>query len=172
MRYREFMSLTDEEIIFIMKEIFPYTSRVDNIRRDEKWKRISCDIYIMEEEPDFADEIQLDESGISTHDFEITLDEEWKFKQFLLAKGCDERLKDNPYMADEEKQVIKNLVDEMSECGMFCGRYDAKNGSDKFMNGVNTVMEYLAYQVSEEYYNKFSDMFIKNMIESEKKVKD
>ena len=102
MKYREFMSLTDEEIIFIMKEIFPYTSRVDNIQRDEKWKRISCDIYIMEEEPDFADEIQLDESGMTTHDFEITSDEEWKFKQFLLAKGCDERLKDNPYMEDSD----------------------------------------------------------------------
>ena len=31
LKYREFMDLTDEEIIFIIKDIFPQTTRVDNI---------------------------------------------------------------------------------------------------------------------------------------------
>lgn len=70
----------------------------------------------------------------------------------------------------EEKKVIEKVVDGMTECGLFCGRYDAKNGNEYFMYGVSTVMEYLAYLVSDEYGNEFSDTFTKNMIKSEKKV--
>lgn len=55
LKYRELLDLTDEEIIFIIKDIFPYTSRVDNIEKDRKSNTISCDIYIMEEYPDYAD---------------------------------------------------------------------------------------------------------------------
>ena len=51
-KYREFMDLTDDEIIFIIKDIFPTTSKVDNINRCVKWNTISCDIYIVEEYPD------------------------------------------------------------------------------------------------------------------------
>lgn len=67
------------------------------------------------------------------------------------------------------EEVIKQLIEEMSGCGLFVGKYDAENGSEKFMYGVNTVMEYLAYQVSEEYGEKFCEMFFENMIKSEKK---
>lgn len=67
------------------------------------------------------------------------------------------------------EEVIKQLIEEMSGCGLFVGKYDAENGSEKFMYGVNTVMEYLAYQVSEEYGEKFCEMFLENMIKSEKK---
>lgn len=70
----------------------------------------------------------------------------------------------------EEKKVIEKVVDGMTECGLFCGRYDAKNGNEHFMYGVSTVMEYLAYLVSDEYGDEFSDTFTKNMIKSEKKV--
>ena len=45
MEYRDFMSLTDDEIIFIITDIFPYTKKVDNIVRDQKSRCISCDIY-------------------------------------------------------------------------------------------------------------------------------
>lgn len=69
----------------------------------------------------------------------------------------------------EEKKVIEKVVDGMTECGLFCGRYDAKNGNEHFMYGVSTVMEYLAYLVSDEYGDEFSDTFTKNMIKSEKK---
>lgn len=65
--------------------------------------QISCDIYIMEEYPDIPDTLDLmvpafGEEGITTHDFALTDEELWKWKQFLLAKGCDEHLKDNPYL--------------------------------------------------------------------------
>ena len=67
----------------------------------------------------------------------------------------------------EEKQTIQKVVENMSECGMFCGRYDAKNGSKKFMYGIGTVMEYLAYLVSEEFGEQIDSEFLKNMKKSE-----
>ena len=74
-------------------------------------------------------------------------------------------------MSEEEVKVLKDLLDQMKEVGLFIGKYDAKQGNDKFMYGIQMVMEYLAYNVSYEYGEEFSDMFIKNMIESENKVK-
>lgn len=68
------------------------------------------------------------------------------------------------------KDMIKNLVEEMSKCNLFNGKYDAKNGDKNFMCGIITVMEYLAYEVSEEYGDNFSNTFIKNMIDSENKI--
>ena len=69
----------------------------------------------------------------------------------------------------EEKQTIQKVIEHMSECDLFSGRYDAKNGNKKFMYGVSLVMEYLAYLVSEEYGEEFDTKFVKNMAESEKK---
>lgn len=105
-KYRDFLSLTDEEIIYIIKEIFSYTKRVDNITRNNKQNIISCNIYIMDEYPDFPDELKLylpeDETeSIQTNDFELSSEELLKWEQFLLAKGCDYRLKDNPYLEDK-----------------------------------------------------------------------
>ena len=112
-KYREFLDLTDEEIIFIIKEIFPDTTKVDNIERDTTWERISCNIYIMEEYPHIPDTLTCTINGIETHDFELTDDEVWKWQQYLLAKGCDERLKDNPYLDNfsdaAEKQINEAL---------------------------------------------------------------
>ena len=67
----------------------------------------------------------------------------------------------------EEKQTIQKVVEHMSECGLFCGRYDATNGSKKFMYGINTVMEYLAYLVSEEFGEQIDSEFLENMKKSE-----
>lgn len=100
LKYREFLDLTDEEIEFIIKEIFPYTRCVNNIERDKESNQISCDIYIMEEYPEFGDTLDLSLNGIDAHDFVLTSKELLKWKQFLLAKGCDYRLKDNPYMEE------------------------------------------------------------------------
>lgn len=67
-------------------------------------------------------------------------------------------------------EMIKDLVEEMSECDLFIGKYDSKHGNKRYMNGIYTVMEYLAYKVSEEYGDNFSDMFIKNLVDSERKI--
>ena len=57
-KYREFMSLTEEEIKFIIMDIVQ-TKKVDNIIKNEKSQTISCDIYIMDEYPDYSDTIDL-----------------------------------------------------------------------------------------------------------------
>ena len=57
-----------------------------------------------------------------------------------------------------------------SECGLMVGTYDAKNGNEDFMHGIATVMEWIAYRVSEADGEAFSKLFMKNMAKSEKKV--
>ena len=56
-----------------------------------------------------------------------------------------------------------------NECGLMVGTYDAKNGNEDFMYGIATVMEWIAYHVSEADGEAFSELFIKNMIKSEEK---
>ena len=73
-------------------------------------------------------------------------------------------------LTKKEKEVIEKVINEMTECGLFYGHYDAKNGSVEFMNGIGTVMEYLAYLVSDEYGAEFEKVFLKNLIESEEKA--
>jgi hypothetical protein len=64
--------------------------------------------------------------------------------------------------------VLNDILN--SGCGLMVGNYDAKNGSEQFMHGISTVMEWIAYRVSEADGDAFSDMFVKNLIESEKKT--
>lgn len=66
------------------------------------------------------------------------------------------------------KMVYEDMI--QSECNLLVGSYDARNGSKKFMYGISTVMEWIAYRVSEEEGDAFSDVFVKNMLESEKKA--
>lgn len=70
-----------------------------------------------------------------------------------------------------KEKTLKEILDEMKQIGVFNGTFDAKNGSWEFMHGVACVMEYLAYQVSEDYGEKFSEEFFKNMEKSIDKVK-
>ena len=70
-----------------------------------------------------------------------------------------------------KEEMIKELIEEMSECDLFIGKYDARNGNKDFMYGIQTVMEYLSYKVSDEYGENFSNTFLKNMVDSESKVR-
>lgn len=67
----------------------------------------------------------------------------------------------------EEKEVLKKVFAELEKCELFIGKYDAKHGSKKFMYGINTVMEVLAYMISEKFGEEFCSKFIENMIKSE-----
>lgn len=107
MKFREFLSLTDEEIEFIVHDIFN-TEKIENIRRDEEWKEITCDIttegWNDGEEGNFSvtDELTLKmptltNCGIQI-DFSIDGDDMRKWRQFCLAKGCNDYLKDNQYL--------------------------------------------------------------------------
>lgn len=69
------------------------------------------------------------------------------------------------------KEEIRQLVLEMMECPLFRGEYDAKNGSESFMYGIATVMEYLASLVDDTFYQNVSDGFTRNMVKSQEKVR-
>lgn len=68
----------------------------------------------------------------------------------------------------DKKQAYQIVFDDLMKIDLFRGRYDAKHGaSEHYMYGISTVMEAIAYRVSEETGDAFSDMFIANMIKSE-----
>lgn len=50
---------------------------------------------------------------------------------------------------------------------LFRGIYDAANGNKKYMYGISTVMEFIAYHAGDDIYDKFSNEFTENMIASE-----
>ena len=68
------------------------------------------------------------------------------------------------------KEEIRQLVLEMMECPLFRGEYDAKNGSESFMYGISTVMEYLASCVDDTFYQSVSDIFTHSMVKSQEKI--
>ena len=63
----------------------------------------------------------------------------------------------------------EEVYSELIKNDMFCGRYDAKNGNEHFMNGISTVMEYIAERAG--HGKKFERMFMRNVINSEKRAK-
>lgn len=69
-----------------------------------------------------------------------------------------------------EKETLKDIIEEIREISMFNGKYDVKNGKKDFMYGILSVMECLAYMVSDEYGDSFSDTFLQNLIDSEQKT--
>lgn len=76
-------------------------------------------------------------------------------------------------MTNTVKEAYRIVFNDMmnSGCGLLVGKYDAKNGDEKFMHGIDTVMEWIAYKISEAQGDDFSELFIKNMIESQKKAR-
>lgn len=64
--------------------------------------------------------------------------------------------------------VLNDILN--SDCGLMVGKYDAKNGSSEYMAGISTVMEWIAYRASEADGDAFSEMFIKNLLDSEEKA--
>ena len=76
-------------------------------------------------------------------------------------------MKENKELTKAYEMVLNDIVN--SGCGLMIGKFDAKNGEEHFMYGISTVMEWIAYKVSDEIGDEFSDLFIKNMIESEKR---
>ena len=65
-------------------------------------------------------------------------------------------------LTNEEREVLKKIVENMREWGLFAGKFDAKNGNVNFMYGIETVMEYLTSLISEEYCDEYQKEFINN----------
>lgn len=71
-------------------------------------------------------------------------------------------------LTTEEKKTLESIINRaMSEIGLFRGEYDHNNGNQHFMYGINTVIEYFAFLVSEEFGEEVSKKFIENMIKGE-----
>lgn len=101
LRYREFLSLTDEEIMLILTDIFN-PIKIENIQREEGFDVITAEITMDgwsdgETVYESTDEITLKPNTIQV-DFSVDSEDMLKYKQFLLAKGCSYLLKDNPYL--------------------------------------------------------------------------
>lgn len=110
MKYREFLDLTDEEIKFILTEII-HPLKIENIQRDVGRNEFTVDIttggwYDGEDgECEYTDKITLQmprkySCGLQIDFLSDILDKKYslKWQQFLLAKGCNYLLKDNPYL--------------------------------------------------------------------------
>lgn len=69
-------------------------------------------------------------------------------------------------LTDNEREILKKIVENMRKCGLFAGKFDAKNGNVHFMYGINTVMEYLTSLISEEYQGEFDKEFMTNFEKS------
>lgn len=65
-------------------------------------------------------------------------------------------------LTDNEREMLKKIVENMRECGLFVGRFDAKNANVDFMFGIQTVMEYLTSLISEEYCDEYQKEVINN----------
>lgn len=107
MRYRDFISLTDEEVIYIVDDIFKPV-KIENIVRSTGWNGITCDITttwglgtIEDPYEDITDELTLKENGLEIN-FSTNSNDRLKWKQYLLSKGCNKLLKDNPYLNNRE----------------------------------------------------------------------
>ena len=69
-----------------------------------------------------------------------------------------------------KSEAYKMVFDDLIQCNLFRGIYDAKNGNKYFMYGIATVIEYIAHSVSEECLEKFNKEFTQNMIASVEKT--
>lgn len=56
--------------------------------------------------------------------------------------------------------------DILEKGGLFTGNFDSKNGSKNFMYGICTVMEFIAYNASEQDYNDFGEIWLENFTKS------
>ena len=69
-------------------------------------------------------------------------------------------------LTENEKEVLKKIITEsMEDCSLLRGCYDKKNGNIPFMYGINTVMEYFAYSIDENFGNTVTQIIDKNMHE-------
>lgn len=111
MEYREFMSLTDDEIRQIVTDLFS-PKKITCIKRSKKWDEITCKIYtewegdeelgegslIMCDELTLKDPFMYGEDAIHI-DMSVHGEDFIRLKQFCFAKGIVPGwVRNNPYM--------------------------------------------------------------------------
>ena len=65
------------------------------------------------------------------------------------------------------KEEYRHVLADLLQVRMFTGIYDAEHGDEHFMHGINTVMAYIADQVSDDTYDNVEDLFLTNMVASQ-----
>ena len=68
----------------------------------------------------------------------------------------------------DKREAYQIVLNDLLDCALFRGHYDAKHGSQQFMFGVSAVIDSIAFGCGK--YEEVSDAFIQNMIKSEKAV--
>lgn len=106
MQYRKFLTLTDEEIMFILQDIF-HPKKLENIVRNKKDQSIDIDMttvwHTKDEKTGYEKELEVKDTVTLTQeriyvDFQMASGDHTKYLQYLMSKGCNWLLKDNPYM--------------------------------------------------------------------------
>lgn len=69
------------------------------------------------------------------------------------------------------KKIYRLVYDDLIKNGpaLFRGIYDAENGSETFMHGIETVIEYIAYNADRTYElaDSYNEMFINGIRNSD-----
>ena len=74
---------------------------------------------------------------------------------------------------ETKEEVIRDFIDKIQkESYLFRGCYDAKYGSYQFMLGIASVLERLAFEVSEDYCKEVIEKFSQNIEYSMVKERD
>ena len=69
-----------------------------------------------------------------------------------------------------KKEAFEIVLNELKEVPLFVGQYDAKNGNEHYMHGISTVMEFIAYSISDEVGEQFDNEFGKNFLKSHERA--
>lgn len=71
----------------------------------------------------------------------------------------------------ELKKAYQMVFNDLCECRMFQGHYDAFNGSEQFMSGIEMAMEVIATRgYDDEFAEEFANEFCDNMLRSKNSV--
>jgi hypothetical protein len=66
----------------------------------------------------------------------------------------------------DKKEAFEIVYNELIKNPLFCGKFDATNGNRHYMYGICTVMESIAFNVSEDTYNEYSTLWFDNIMKS------
>ena len=66
------------------------------------------------------------------------------------------------------RKAYRLVYQDLRKVSMFRGVYDARNGDETFMYGIQTVMENVAHGADE--FEKFNNIFLDNMTYSQIKA--
>lgn len=71
----------------------------------------------------------------------------------------------------KKAQAYRTVFNDLCECRMFQGHYDAFNGNEQYMSGIETVMEVIAQRGHNvEFAEKFAEAFAFNVERSKNSV--